>query len=170
MGEWGWPGVPGKGDAVGRWVVLTAEPQTLSEHWASGPLTLAYALKTEATASLRTKLQSQVGFVLNAHRGGPQAAGERSARKTQFHLLDFERNTLRDSDADRCAEDAVPGDLALGPVLDHRPEEAGPAGSARPEHAGPAALHLTWSPQAAVTQNTGRGPLPALAPHRPRSG
>lgn len=51
-------------------------------------------------------------------------------RNTAFGLLDFERNALRDSDADRGAQDAVAGDLPLRSVLHHRAEEARPAGEA----------------------------------------
>lgn len=43
----------------------TAQTQTLREHWASGLLGNGLHAKTEATRSLRTKLQSPAYFILN---------------------------------------------------------------------------------------------------------
>lgn len=94
------------------------------------------------------------------------------ATSTGGHLLDFERNALRDADADSGPQHAVPGDLPFRAVLHHRPEEAGPEGtdatralSARPRHRHhnrggsrtrpPATTHREWTEQSQDTDDPG---------------
>lgn len=48
--------------------------------------------------------------------------------RVRLHLLDFERHTLRDTNAHSSTQDTVSGDLSLSSILHYCPKEACPVG------------------------------------------